>query len=101
MSAYKRKYSSVQRAKSDNSLSNEVNIIQAQVFVELSSHIESSLETGNFIFKLADHHMYQGRLNDLGVYVTTNKTRLKQRLLNHFSSKCQEQPDGENVLMKA
>ena len=73
-----------------NNLSNEVNIIQAQVFVELLSHIESSLETGNFIFILADlHRMYQGRLNDLGVDVTTNKTRLKQRLLNHFSGKCQ------------
>ena len=60
-SAYKSKYSSVQRAKSDNNLSNEVNIIQTQVFVELLSHIESSLETGNFIFKLADlHRMYQG-----------------------------------------
>ena len=38
--------------------------------------------------------MYQGWLNDLGVDVTTNKTRLKQRLLNHFPGKCQEQPDG-------
>ena len=37
--------------------------------------------------------MYQGWLNDLGVDVTTNKTRLKQRLPNHFSGKCQEQLD--------
>ena len=85
LSAYKSKYRSVQRAKSDNNLSNEVNIIQALVFVELLSHIESSLETGNFIFKLADlHHIYQGRLNDLGVDVTNNKTRLNPRLLNIF-----------------
>ena len=43
--------------------------------------------------------MYQGWLNDLGVDITTNKTRQKLRLLNHFSGKCLEQPDGKNVLI--
>ena len=100
MSAYKSKYRSVKELNQIITLSNEVNIIQAQVFVKILSHIESSLETGNFIIILDDlHRMYQGRLNDLGVGVTTNKSRLKHRLLNYFFCKCQEQPDGKNVLI--
>ena len=54
LSAYKSRYRSVQQAKSDSNFSDEVNIIRAQVFVELLSYIESSMETGTFIFKLAD-----------------------------------------------
>lgn len=100
LSAYKSKYRSIQRAKSEITCSNEVSIIQARVFVELLSYIESGVETGIFIFKLTDQHgIYPDRLNDLGVDVITNKTRLKLRLLDHFSGKCQEQSDGKNMLI--
>ena len=31
--------------------------------------------------------------------ITTNKTRLKLRILDHFSGQCQEQSDGKNVMI--
>lgn len=53
------------------------------------------MEAGNYIFKLSElHFLYQERLNDLGVKITI---RLKLRLLDHFSCKCQEQSDGRSV----
>lgn len=68
--------------------------------MELISYIENSVETGTFIFKLAELYcIFQGRLKDLGVDITINKTRLKIQLLDHFVDKCQEQSDGKNVLI--
>ncbi len=101
LSAYKSKHRSVQRAEADNSNhSNDIKIIEAQAFAELLSHMETNVETGNFIFRLSElHFLYQERLHDLGVDVTVNKTRLKLRLLDNFSGKCQEQSDGRNILI--
>jgi len=63
LSAYKSRYRSVQRAKSDSNFSDEVNIIRALVFVEVLLYIESSMEAGTFIFKFAGlYHIYQGWL---------------------------------------
>ncbi len=91
----------MQRAEADNSNhSNDIKIIEAQAFAELLSHMETNVEAGNFIFRLSElHFLYQERLHDLGVDVTVNKTRLKLRLLDNFSGKCQEQSDGRNILI--
>ena len=43
--------------------------------------------------------MFQRRLNENGVDITTNKTRLKLRIRDHFSGKCHEQSDGKNILI--
>ena len=82
----------MQRAKADSACSQEIDIIKAQSFVDLMSYIEDSVEVGNFVFKLADlYNFFQGRLTDSGVDITTNKTRLKLWILDHFSGQCQEQ----------
>ena len=68
---------------------------------ELAAHVEESLDDGNFLFKLSDlHTLYEQRLKDLGVDVAINKTRVKGKLLDHFSGMgLQEQCDGRNTLL--
>lgn len=74
-------------------------LLQALVFAELVSYVESSVETGTYIFKLSELHcMYEERLRHVGVDKTINKTRLKMKILERFDEKCQEQSDGKNVL---
>ena len=60
-------------------------IAKARVFVELVAYMENSVEDGTFLFKLTEiHDMYEKRLNDLGLDISFDKTRLKERLLEHF-----------------
>jgi len=71
-------------------------LVNAQVFVELLSFIEDSIESGQFIFKLSElHHLYQNRLKALGIEGQMYKAKLKQQLFDHFGHQCQEQTDGK------
>lgn len=99
LSAYKSKYRSMQRAEHD-ACSHEVEIIKAQSYADLFAYIEDNVETGNYIFRLAElYDMLQRLLTKRGVNIPTNKTRLKLRILDHFSDQCQEQSDGKSVLI--
>ena len=58
---------------------------KARAFTELVTFIEASLEEESNLFKLSElHQLYQQHLNDLGEDITSNKTRLKDMLLQHF-----------------
>lgn len=56
-------------------------------------------EATTFLDFLELHHLFESRLNDLGIEKSINKTRLKLDLLNHFLGDCQEQSDGKSVLL--
>ena len=52
---------------------------RARAFAELVMHVESALEDGIHVFKLAElHAAYENRLKNL------NRTRLKGKLLYYF-----------------
>ena len=60
---------------------------QAKVydFVELVMNVESSLEEGIHVFKLAElHDAYENCLNNLNIDFSANTTRLKGELLDYF-----------------
>jgi hypothetical protein len=59
---------------------------EARAYVELLYHIESAVECGENLFKLSElYNMYMERLSDFGINKIINKTRLKNKLLEHFS----------------
>ena len=74
---------------------------KARGFTELVAFIEASLEEESYLFKLSElHQLYQQRLNDLGEDINSNKTRLKDMLLQHFSEMgVQEQSDGKKTVL--
>ena len=46
--------------------------------IEIVNFIEKAVEEGTQFFKLSElHTLFEGRLNDLGVTKTVNRTRLK------------------------
>ncbi len=58
---------------------------ESRVFVELTSYIEKAVYSGTLLFKLSEIHvLYVNCLEDLGIKMAINKTRLKVRLLEHF-----------------
>ena len=72
---------------------------ESRAFVELTSYIERTVDSGTLIFKLSEiHALFVNRLEDLGIKKLINKTRLKQHLLQHFSE-AQEQYDGKNTVI--
>ena len=75
--------------------------MQATAFAELVCYIESSVENGDYIFKLSNLHTLfnKDRLCSRGIEKDINKTRFKEQLLAHFSGVCQEQSDGKNSLL--
>ena len=67
----------------------------SRVFVELVSYIEKAVDSGTSFFKLSDiHSLYMNCLEDFGISKGFNKTRLKERLLEHFLES-QEQSDDK------
>ena len=74
---------------------------KARAFTELVAFIEALLEEESYLFKLSElHQLYQQRLNDLGEDINSNKTRLKDMLLQHFSEMgVQEQSDGKKTVL--
>ena len=58
---------------------------KARAFAELIAYIDTALDDGNHVFKLAElHKMYENRLQEFGVYISVNKTRLKDEIICHF-----------------
>ena len=77
----------------------EENMNTSRVFVELVNYIEKAVDSGTSFFKLSDiHSLYMNRLEDFGISKGFNKTRLKERLLEHFPES-QEQSDGKNTII--
>lgn len=103
LTRYKNRYRSQQRAvRQELAVSNNNNYsaVNAQVFVELLSFIEDSIENSQFIFKLSELcNLYDSRLKSLEVEGQMYRTKLKQQLLEHFGDQCQEQTDGKAVLL--
>ena len=72
---------------------------ESRAFVELTSYIEHSVDSGTLLFKLSEiHSMYVNRLGELGINKSVNKTRLKDHLLEHFPE-AQDQFDGRNTII--
>ena len=72
---------------------------ESRAFVELTSYIEKSVDSGTLLFKLNEvHDLYVTRLKELGIKKQVNKTRLKVRLLGRFSE-AQEQYAGKNTVL--
>ena len=97
---YRNKYRSfLQQQHSPENWSREQH--KARAFTELVAFIEASLEEESYLFKLSElHQLYQQRLNDLGEDINSNKTRLKDMLLQHFSEMgVQEQSDGKKTVL--
>ena len=74
---------------------------KARAFTELVAFIESSLEDESYLFKLSElHQLYQQCLNEIGEDITSNKTRLNDMLLQHFSEMgVQEQSHGKKTVL--
>jgi len=61
--------------------------------------MDTSLASGTEIFKLSElHSLYTTRLSNQGISTYVHRTRLKERILEHFPD-CTEQSDGKNVLL--
>lgn len=74
-------------------------LTEARVFVELITYIENSMDNGTLYFKFSElRHMYENRLQDLGISKEKNKRHFKNQLLSHFEN-AQEQTDGKNSLL--
>ena len=72
---------------------------ECRVFLELINYIEKSVESGIAIFKLSElHSLYVHRLEDMGINKGVNKTRLKDKLLQHFPES-QEQQNGKYTII--
>ena len=90
LSTLKNKYRIAQQSQNNLTINQEDELIQAQVFTDLISYIEESIESGNFIFKLSElHSMYVSQLEELGLEKSIHKTRLKLQILDHFLGDCQ------------
>ena len=72
---------------------------ESRAFVELTSYIEKSVESGTLLFKLAELHcLYVNRLEEFGIKKLVNNTRVKSHLLARFSG-AQEQCDGKSIVL--
>ena len=77
----------------------EENMNISREFVELVSYIQKTVGSGTSLFKLSDiYSLYMNRLKDFGISKGFNKTRLKERLLEHFPE-ADEQFDGRNTII--
>lgn len=99
--AYKRKYTAyVKRCSERETTTNDVSAAEARTFAELISFMESSAEGGTLLFKLSSlHDLYVSRLRNLHVDKSFNKTRLKNRIIEHYHGAIQEQTDGKNTVV--
>ncbi len=81
--------------------SKEDRLIEVETFARLVSHIEERIVNGIFVFKLSElHKVYTDLLLEFGINMDVHKTRLKLKILNHFTSNCQEQLcDGKSITL--
>ena len=97
--ALRNRHRSFLRQSESSSIDGEESKIEARAFVELITHIESSIENGTFCFKFSTlRQIYESRLHDLGITKEINKVHFKKRVLNYFPN-AQEQNDGKNVVL--
>ena len=62
--------------------------------------MESSAEGGTLLFKRSSlHDLYVSRHRNLHVDKSVNKTRLKNRIIEHYHGAIQEQTDGKNTVL--
>lgn len=101
MLAYKRKYTAYVKSCSETETSaNDDSPAEARTLAELISFMESSAESGILLFKLSSlHDLYVSRLRNLHVDKSVNKTRLKNRIIEHYHGEIQEQTDGKNTVL--
>lgn len=101
MLAFKRKYTAhVRSCSGTESFTNDDSAAEARTFAELISFMEGSAESGTLLFKLSSlHELYVSRLRSLHVDKTVNKTRLKNRIMEHYHGEIQEQSDGKNTVL--
>lgn len=98
LTSFRNNYRSFLSKKSKISETDDEKINECRAFIELVNFIEKSVEEGTQFFKLSElHSLFEGRLKDLGVTKTVNKTRLKKALLEHLED-AQEQHDGKNMV---
>ena len=72
---------------------------KARAFVELTSHIENSVEEGIYYFRFAELlQLYEHRLQQLGLTIEVNKPRFKEQVLKYFPE-AQAQSEGKNVVL--
>lgn len=72
---------------------------ESRAFVELTSYIELSVDSGTLLFKMNEiHNLYMYPLEELDIHKQVNKTRLKGQLLDRFPE-TQEQVDGRNTVL--
>ena len=101
MLRYKNRFRSFERGEEidSNQMSDQLET-ESRVFAELVYSMKCGVENGKYIFKLCElHALYEERLRVVQASKTINRSRLKTRILNHFSPECQEQTDGKNTLL--
>ena len=90
LSRYRNQYRGYLRAKADSSRSLQLadKKAKARAFAELISYIETALEEDTHIFKLSElHTVYLERLQNFGLSLSVNKTRLKDDIIEIMVSK--------------
>lgn len=100
MDAFRVRYRSYKRSMATLSDTTDQSMTDSRVFVEMISYIEANVEDGEYIFPLVDlHKMCVARFAALGYEKQVNKTRLKNKLLNHYKDQCQEQSVGKQTVL--
>ena len=103
LSRYRNQYRGYLRAKADSSRSLQLadKKAKARAFAELISYIETALEEDTHIFKLSElHAAYLERLQNFGLSLSVNKTRLKDDIIDHFFYYgVQEQFSGTKIVL--
>ena len=97
---YKNRYRAFEIKQSDANTDPSEEFAASQVFTELVCFIESQLEDGTYLFKIAElQKLHTDKLALLGYEKSINKSRLKDCILNHFCGECQEQCIGRNTVI--
>lgn len=101
MLAYKRKYMAYATSCSEPETStNDDSAAEVCAFAELISFMESSAESGTLLFELSClHNLYVSRLRNLHLDKSVIKTRLKNRIIEHYHGEIQEQTNGKTMVL--
>ena len=90
----------VRKSENDAGVHTTEKVIESRVFVELATYIEQVVESGKTVLKMSEiYSLYKSRLKELGIQKQVNKTRLKEKLLEHFVEAQAEQFDGRNIAL--
>lgn len=101
LTKFRNQYNSKMRQSGSISETDATNkSVEARYYAELISYIENKIGDGQYIFKMADlHSILCDSRRSLGIETEVNRTRLKDKLLQHFENQCQEQSDGRQKLL--